>query len=325
MSRRRRSALWVVVSAFSYSLFAVFTKDALGEGMRPRDLLVWRFAIATPVAWTVVLLRARAGGPGPASAPRRAMTALGVLFGLLALMAFIGLEQMPAALYTVVIYTYPTMVAVGAWLLGRPAPRALWGALVLTMLGISLTVPEVFRTTDATVTGLLVTLVNAACYAVYILISSRLIERRRAVGREVDGLVAATWSLTGSLLFAMAVVATGDVQAPGSWRATGGIVGLALVSTVVAGSTLMIGLQSLTPPAAATIATLEPVLTLLWAVTLLGEGLGAAQVTGAALVIVGVTWAQRSHRDDPALATGSVLPPDASAGAETLGAPAPQG
>lgn len=325
MSRPRRGAWWVVVSAVAYSLFAVFTKDALAEGMRPRDLLVWRFAIATPVAWAVVLLRARAGGPGPTSAPRRAMTALGVLFGLLALMAFIGLDHMPAALYTVVIYTYPTMVAVGAWLLGRPAPLALWGALVLTMFGIALTVPEVFASSDATVTGLIVTLVNAACYAGYILVSSRLIERRRAMGRQVDGLVAATWSLTGSLLFALGVMATGDVNAPSTWRATGGIVGLAVVSTVVAGSTLMIGLQTLSPPAAATIATLEPVLTLTWAVTLLGEGLGAVQVVGAVLVIGGVTWAQRSHRDDPALATGSVLPPDASAGAETLGTPAPQG
>jgi drug/metabolite transporter (DMT)-like permease len=44
----------------------------------------------------------------------------------------------------------------------------------------------------------------------------------------------------------------------------------------------------------ATIATLEPVLTILWAVLLLGDELLAIQVAGGALVLVGVIWAQRS-------------------------------
>ncbi len=314
MSTARRGALWVVVSAVAYSLFAVFTKRALDDGLRPTDLLVWRFAIATPVAWLIVAVRAGRGGPRPSAAPTGSMVGLGVLFGALALMAFIGLEHLPAALYTVVIYTYPTMVAVGAWALGRPAPRALWGALLVTMAGIALTVPEVFSSTDAGATGLVVTLLNAALYAVYLLVSGRLIEGRRSASRHVDGLVAATWSLTGSLVFALAVAAVRGVRAPGSWGAVAGLLGLAVVSTVVAGSSLMIGLHSLAPATAATIATLEPVLTLMWAVVLLGETLGPVQVAGAALVLAGVTWAQRT----PDATRASVLPPDASGGAASF-------
>lgn len=310
---RRTAVLWVLASAVSYSLFAVFSKKVFDDGLRSTDLVVWRFAIATPLAWSIVAVRRRRGGPGPRSAPIRPMLVLGVLFGFLALLAFAGLERIPAALYTVIIYTYPAMVAVGAWLLGRPTPKALWGALVLTMAGIALTVPEVFSTGGGATTGLILTLLNAAFYAVYVLVSGRLMSSPRARGAESeprDGFVTTTWSLTGSLLFAIVLALVCGVHAPSSPGAWAGIVGLAVVSTVVAGASLMIGLASIPAPTAAVIATVEPVLTLVWAVTLLDESLQPVQLAGAALVLAGVTWAQR-------IGTTTSAPVDRSATAPT--------
>lgn len=299
--------LWVVASAAAYSMFAVFTKwvlvdDPGPDDLRATDLVVWRFAVAVPIAWSLVLARSRRGGPRPSAAHRREMLVLGALFGVLAWLAFAGLERLPAALYTVVIYTYPAMVALGATLLGRPAPRALWGALVVTMAGIALTVPEVFtggslvgpRGADAALVGLLLTVGNAAAYAVYVLASGRLVAGRATRrGEVVDGLVTTTWSLTGSLVFGLVLAGFVGLRTPPDAAAWIGVVGLAVVSTVVAGATLMIGLRSLPAPTAATIATLEPLLTLVWAVTLLDERLRTIQLAGAALVLAGVTWAQR--------------------------------
>jgi uncharacterized membrane protein len=53
----------MLVSALAYSLFTVFGKNVL-EQLGTTDVLFWRFAIAAPVAWTVVAIR-RAGGYGP--------------------------------------------------------------------------------------------------------------------------------------------------------------------------------------------------------------------------------------------------------------------
>jgi drug/metabolite transporter (DMT)-like permease len=105
--------------------------------------------------------------------------------------------------------------------------------------------------------------------------------------------VAATWSLTGSLVFAFGVIALNGLQRPPDWGQAFNLAGLAVVSTVVAGMTLLLGLSRLGPAPAALVATLEPVLTLVWAVLLLGESLQPIQVVGAALVIAGVLWAQR--------------------------------
>jgi drug/metabolite transporter (DMT)-like permease len=89
------------------------------------------------------------------------------------------------------------------------------------------------------------------------------------------------------------VIALNGLQQPDDWRQVFNLAGLAVVSTVVAGMTMLLGLSRLGPAPAALVATLEPVLTLVWAVLLLGESLQPIQLAGAALVIAGVMWAQR--------------------------------
>ena len=297
-SHRAIGITWVATSALAYSLFAIFAKRLLDE-LAPTDVLAWRFLIAVPVAWAIVLVRHRAGGASPRDAPIARMVLAGVAFGMIALFAFYGVDHLSASLYTVLIYTYPAMVAAGAALLGRPPTRTLWIALGFTILGIALTVPSVFDgSADADGIGLAYTIGNAALYAVYILATARLL-RRRPGGARSDSVVAATWSLTGSLVFALGVIALNGLERPQDGGLVLNLAGLAVVSTVVAGMTLLLGLARLGPAPAALVATVEPVLTLIWAVVLLGETLQPIQLAGAALVIAGVMWAQRPSAPVP--------------------------
>lgn len=301
MSAHRNGVLWIVTSAVSYSLFAVFSKSVLDD-LRPTDVLFWRFVIAVPVIWTAVAVRRRRTGIGPRSAPIRPFTIAGVVFGVLALFAFLGLDHLSAALYTVIIYTYPAMVAIGSALLGRRPPRRVWLAVGVTLVGIALTVPQVFSDAQADGFGLVLTLLNALLYAGYILGTAKFVTPAAtdaASGTEPavrpDGLVASAWSCVGSLVFAVGVIAVVGVRLPPDAGAWAGLVGLAVVSTVIAATTFFLGLALLPPATAALVATLEPVLTLLWAMTILGEHLVPVQVAGAVLVLGGVVWSQRTN------------------------------
>lgn len=292
MPSHRRGVIWIVTSAVSYSLFAVFTKSVLDD-LRPTDVLFWRFVIAVPVIWLAVAARSRRTGIGPRSAPVAPFGIAGVVFGVLALFAFLGLDHLSAALYTVIIYTYPAMVAIGSALLGRRPPNRVWLAVGVTVIGIALTVPQVFDNADADGFGLLVTLLNALLYAAYILGTARFVTPTDGRPRP-DGLVASAWSCVGSLVFATAVAVVVGVRMPPDAGAWAGLLGLAVVSTVVAATTFFLGLALLPPATAALVATLEPVLTLLWAMTILGESLVPIQVVGATLVLGGVVWSQRT-------------------------------
>ena len=289
----------MILSAASYSLFTLFAQVAL-EVLRPTDVLFWRFAIAAPVAWAVVGLRRLAGhGAGVFAVRWRPSIALGLVFGVLAWLAFAALEHLTGSLYVVIIYTYPAMVAIGGRWLGRPAPTGMWGPLAVMLIGIVLTAPEVFASPGAGVwLGVLMTIGNAALYAGYILYSERVVGTAGRLDvdapRRVDGFVTAAWGMTGSLITATVFMAVaGGVRIPDAPPQITAMLGLGVISTVVAGTGLLIGVRHLGPAAAALLATLEPVLALILLATVRGETMSPIQASGAALVIGAVVWSQR--------------------------------
>jgi drug/metabolite transporter (DMT)-like permease len=192
------------------------------------------------------------------------------------------------------MYTYPAMVAVGAYFLGRPTSKHVWMAIAITLVGIALTVPEVINGAGgATVVGLILTLGNALMYATYMILSERLVRGDQAG----DGLVASAWSLTGSLAFAVVIaIVKWPPDFPDTLNGIGSMFGLALISTVIASMGFFLGVRHLGPASAALVATTEPVLTLIWVVIIFGDSLKAIQLRGAALVIIGVVWSQRTPK-----------------------------
>jgi drug/metabolite transporter (DMT)-like permease len=295
VSTKQRGILWMLVSALAYSLFTVFGKNVL-EQLGTTDVLFWRFAVAMPVSWAVVAFRRIGGhGPRPFEVDWKPRVLAGVSFGFMAYLAFAALDRMSGALYIVICYTYPAMVALGAWLLGKPSSRHIWWAAGLTLLGIAFTVPEVVKgTDDAALIGMLMTLGNAFIYACYILFSERLVTHEDEARTSGDGFVAAAWGFTGAFVVgAFLSIINGDLTAPSGGKYVSSMIALGVVSTVVAGTTFFLGVRHLGPAPAALVAATEPVLTLIWAVTILDESLVPVQILGAVLVIVGVVWSQR--------------------------------
>jgi drug/metabolite transporter (DMT)-like permease len=287
VSSTRRGVLWILTSAFAYSLFTVFGKNVL-EQLRTTDVLFWRFMIAVPISWSVVAFR-RSRGVGAS------------------VVAFESLERLSGAVYIVLCYTYPAMVAIGAWFVGKPTSKQLWGAVALTLVGIALTFPEISSGTDGrAITGMFLTLANSFIYACYILYSEKLVgtsassTTRQSSRYTHDGFITAAWGVTGSLVVATIVVATvGGVDIPSGHKYVWSMLGLGVIGTVVSSTAFLLGVKYLGPAPAALVASIEPAITLVWVVLFLGESLAPIQLLGAALVISGVVWSQTSRRVRP--------------------------
>ncbi len=284
----RRGIAWAALSATAYSASAVLGKHLLDD-LRANELLFWRFSIAIPVCWFLLAVRARHGGPNPLAVARRPLIAVGCLFCYMSWIGFVALDHLDTSLYIVLVYVYPAFVAAAAPLFGQRIPLATWLAIGVTIVGIALTVPDVFEGAGrGDAFGVVLTLVQAVALATYTIVSSRV------VTFHADGLVTMGWSLIGSW-FGMAVLSVAiGLQLPSDGRVVLELVGFAIVPTIVSGACFYQALRFLAPTCVATIATLEPVLTILWAVLLLGEVLRPIQVAGGVLVLVGVIWAQRS-------------------------------
>ncbi len=292
MNRTQRDGLLLIlISAAGYSFFAIFTKFIYDNStFNPLDILVWRFVMAAPITWLAMgWLRRGQKTVKAEPLPRARLIGLGLLFGVVAMVAFFAVERVPVSLYTVLIYTYPAMVAVGAILFGERLSGRAWMALGLTLVGVVLTVPNLFQGFGGVdPIGVVLVLTNAASYSLYILLSNRVL-------RGTSNLSAASgWSITGSFIYVLIVIAVrGDVTAvPPNLSVWVGFLGLAVISTVIPIFTFYAGMQRLSAPRASIISMIEPVLTLIWAVIIRRESLEFIQIAGGSLILASVVLLQ---------------------------------
>jgi drug/metabolite transporter (DMT)-like permease len=282
---RSSGTLLCVGSAAAFGAMAVLGKLAYDEGATVGTLLSVRFVLAAALFWALVLasgaadeLRALRG--------RDIGTALALGAGAYALQAgcfFAALARVDASLLSLLLYTFPAMVAVAAIVLGRERANARrFAALALASCGLVLVLASAEAgALDAL--GAALALSAAVIYTTYILVSEDVAGRIRPSLLSALVCTGAAVSLTlGSAL--VGNLRPDEVSAAG-W---GWLAGIAVVSTVAAVSLFFAGLRRVGPTTASVLSTVEPVVTVLLAFIVFGELLGTLQLIGGALVIAAV-------------------------------------
>ena len=290
---RSTGTLMCIASAAGFGAMAVFGKLAYDEGVTVGTLLAARFALAAALFWALVI----AGGATARSlrglTRRDLLIALGLgAFGY-ALQAgcfFAALDRIDASLLSLLLYTYPSMVAVAAILLRRErADARRFTALALASGGLVLVLANA-KAGTLDPAGAALAMAAATVYTTYILTSQGI------AGRMSPTLLSALVCTGAALTLTAGSALVGDLH-PGEVTAAGWgwLLGLAVVSTVAAVSLFFAGLRRVGPTSAAILSTAEPVVTVILAFLVFGELLGPLQLLGGGLVIVAVL-VLASHR-----------------------------
>ena len=280
-------------SAAAFGAMGIFGKLAYEEGATVGTLLASRFALAALVFWGVTVATG-------ALSELRAVTrrdaglafALGALgYGAQAGCYFLALDRLDASLLSLVLYTFPVMVAVAAIALGRERFSSRT-AIALTVASAGLVLVLAGAAAGALdPLGTALALGAAMVYTTYILSSE-------GIAARVSPLILSTLVCTGAATtLTLAGLLTGDLSLGAvSGTGLGWLAGIALVSTVVAIGLFFAGLRRVGPTAAAILSTLEPVVTVMLAFAVFGESLGPAQLLGGALVLCAVLVVQTNPR-----------------------------
>jgi drug/metabolite transporter (DMT)-like permease len=273
----RQGLILILVSTLAYGTLPIIGKSAYAAGVRPEPLLAWRFVIAT----ALFALMSRGQGTVITLRQRLTLWGLGIVFVINALAYFTALETVPAATVALLIYTYPVIVTLLSGFAGLDplTPRGLGGA-GLAVAGCALTATGEI----AGGTGVLYALASAFIYAMYVVLSSHF-----AAG--VPSLTAALHLAQASAVVCIAwALGHGGLAVPSSFQAWASIVGLAVISTVVALRAFLAGLARVGPARASVLSSLEVVVTMTLAVLVLGERLGLRQWAGALLILGAVAF-----------------------------------
>lgn len=280
---RSSGTVLILLSAAAFGAMAVFGTLAYADGATVGTLLSTRFVLAAAVSWAV-LLATRAGAADLRSLSRRDAAhalALGAIgYAAQAGAYFAALERIDASLLSLLVYTYPAIVAVAAVALGRERiDRRRLLALAFASTGLVLVVAGA-GTGELDPLGTALGIGAAVVYSGYILAGEQI--SARVAPRLLVALVCtgAGATLTAASA-ALGQLRPGEVGAAGwGWLAC-----LAVVSTVLAVALFFAGLRRVGPTAAAILSTLEPVVTVVLALIVFGEILGAVQILGGALVL----------------------------------------
>ena len=275
-----------VGSAAAFGAMAVLGKLAYENGATVGTLLAVRFTLAAILFWALVFARGGAAAELRGLARRDVAIALGlgaVGYAAQAGLFFSALERIDASLLSLLLYTFPAMVAVTAIVLGRERADAIrFGALALASVGLVLVLANAQPGALDTV-GAALALGAAVVYTTYILVS------QGVAGRIGPTLLSALVCSGAAVTLSAGSALLGDLR-PGEVSAAGWgwLAGIALVSTVAAVSLFFAGLKRVGPTTASILSTVEPVVTVLLAFLVFGELLGALQLLGGALVIAAV-------------------------------------
>ena len=290
-----RATLLIAVSALGFGSISVLTVLITRAGVPLLTAMAWRYVIAAVVLLGIIGFRQLG------SIPRRRLVGLLLIGGfgqaLITYLSLHALEYIPVGPLAFLFYTYPAWVALVAAMrrTERLTPVRMI-ALTLALVGVTVMVgaPSADKLNPV---GVTLALGSAVLYSVYLPTLEHL-------QRGTPALVSTFLLVTGAAVtFVISALFGGELHLPAALPVWLNIVVLALVSTVIAFSTLIKGLSVLGPVRTAIIATVEPFFTAILGVTVLGNQMTIATLLGGVLIAAAVLLIQRSSTRLEAIAT----------------------
>ena len=281
-----RATLLIVVSALSFGSISVLTVLITKAGVPLLTAMAWRYVLGAALLLVIVGVRQLR------SLPRQRLLPLLLIGGfgqaLITYLSLHALEYIPVGPLAFLFYTYPAWVALVA-AMRRTEKLTSMRAIALTLALVGVTVMVGAPSTDKlNPVGVILALASALLYSAYL-------PSLEYLQQGLPALVSTFLLVVGAAAtFVVAALFARELYLPTAIPVWSNIFLLALVSTVIAFSSLIKGLSVLGPVRTAIIATVEPFFTAMLGVAVLGNQLTVTTLVGGVLIAAAVLLIQWS-------------------------------
>lgn len=264
-----------LVAALAFGASNVFGKIAFAAGADVLTLVTFRGFIGIAFVWGWLRF-------SPAAVPhsvrsRNISLGLGLLFAGNVFCVFKAIEAIPVPIAVLAYFVYPILTGIGGALTGLD--KLSWrGALAAlgAFAGLALMIGA--HAGELAVGGLLYAFGGALCRTAMLLVT------RAELGGANSRLTSGYSLLSSTAVLALACLATQTWNLPQTLPGWSGFLGTS-VATTVAIVALFASTARIGPFRTALTMNLEPVVSTLLSILLLGESMGALQMLGAAIMI----------------------------------------
>ncbi len=282
LSDKAKGYILGAIAAATYGMNPLFALPLYGAGgMDVDSVLFFRYLMAIPIVGGMLLWRRRSAAVTVKEGSLLAV--MGLLMAVSSLTLFESYNYMDSGVASTLLFVYPVMVAlIMVAVFREKIPLSTVICIGLALCGIIL-LNQTVGGDGLSLTGVGLVMVSSLTYAVYIVAINR-----PALNRIPTLKVIFYGLLFGVLVFAARLVYKGDVLLPAEWYLWGCL--LAVLPTAVSFVCTTAAIQKIGPTPTAVLGALEPVVALIFSVTVFGDMLTFRQIIGVLLILVAVTF-----------------------------------
>lgn len=282
MNAKTKGYLLGAIAAATYGMNPLFALPLYESGMNADSVLFFRYLFAIPVLGC--MLKARGRNFRLQRKEIVPLIVMGLLVALSSLALFQSYNYMEAGIASTLLFVYPIMVAIIMTVLFKEKisfQTVLCILLALTGIGL------LYKGGDGStlnLTGILLVMVSALSYAIYI------ISVNRPILKDIATLKLTFYVLLfGVSLFFVRVDFGQSLCVPPAWYLWGNLVALAVFPTAISFFCTTLSIQYIGSTPTAILGALEPLTAVFFGVTVFGEVLTFRLGCGIVLIILAVT------------------------------------
>ena len=264
MNTKTKGYILGIIAAAAYGMNPLFALPLYKAGMNPDSVLFFRYLFAIPVLG--IMIKARGRNFKLQRKEVLPLVIMGLLVALSSLALFLSYNYMEAGIASTLLFVYPIMVAlIMAFVFKEKLTLLTISCILLALVGIGLLYKTSSGSTLST-TGIILVMVSALSYAIYI------VGVNRSILKEIATLKLTFYILLfGMTLFLVRVDFGKSLLTVDAWYLWGNLIALAIFPTAISFLCTTQAVQYIGSTPTAILGALEPLTAVFFGVTVFGE------------------------------------------------------
>lgn len=282
MNTKTKGYILGIIAAAAYGMNPLFALPLYKAGMNPDSVLFFRYLFAIPVLG--IMIKARGRNFKLQRKEVLPLVIMGLLVALSSLALFLSYNYMEAGIASTLLFVYPIMVAlIMAFVFKEKLTLLTISCILLALVGIGLLYKTSSGSTLST-TGIILVMVSALSYAIYI------VGVNRSILKEIATLKLTFYILLfGMTLFLVRVDFGKSLLTVDAWYLWGNLIALAIFPTAISFLCTTQAVQYIGSTPTAILGALEPLTAVFFGITVFGEVLTPRLRCGILMIILAVT------------------------------------
>lgn len=278
-SNKIKGIFYIAIASIAFGIMPILAKLAYKGGANPINTLALRFTFASIILF--IYIKTKKLSLRVSKEQIKLILFMGVIgYSMTSILLFIAYNYIDVGIAGMILHTYPLMVMILSIIIYKEKfklKKFLY--LMVTTIGVFIMLD--IKVGGINTIGVVLVLLSALCYAIYVLGASN------DKVKNIDSYVMTFYiSIISAIVGSTTGIVTNSFNNPINFYGIISILLIAFISTVVALMAFLKGVKLIGPTNSAIFSALEPIVSLVLGVIILGESISFKIIIGSTIIIL---------------------------------------